>query len=193
LRHFLDSFAPERPESPGKARLLAEGRPGSNQPLVRLSEAKSHVSLPQNRLKRGPNPKGRDGVQHAVLAILAAGVAGWIWGAIWYGVLGKSYQRALGLNPDDCKDKKMPLLPMVAAFVAALVMSAVLYQLLTNLGVLGVWPAMVAGFTVGVGFVLTTVLVNNMFQQKSFTLTVIDGGHWVLALVIEAAVISLLA
>ena len=130
---------------------------------------------------------------HAILAILAAGVAGWIFGAVWYGVLSKPYQRALGLNPDDCKDKKMPLLPMVAAFVAAVVMSAVLYQLLTNLGVLGVWPAMVAGFTVGVGFVLTTVLVNNMFQQKSFTLTVIDGGHWVLALVIEAVVISLLA
>ena len=130
---------------------------------------------------------------HAILAILAAGAAGWIWGAIWYGVLSRPYQRALGLNPDDCKDKKMPILPMVAAFVAALVMSAVLYQLLTNLGVLGVWPAMVAGFTVGVGFVLTTVLVNNMFQQKSFTLTVIDGAHWVLALVIEAAVISLLA
>jgi len=130
---------------------------------------------------------------HAILAILAAGAAGWIWGAVWYGVLSKPYQRALGLNPDDCKDKKMPILPMVAAFVAALVMSAVLYQLLTNLGVLGVWPAMVAGFTVGVGFVLTTVLVNNMFQQKSFTLTVIDGGHWVLALVIEAVVISLIA
>jgi hypothetical protein len=129
----------------------------------------------------------------AIVAILAAGVAGWVFGAIWYGVLGKPYQRALGLNPDDCKDKKMPLLPMVAAFVAALVMSAVLYQLLTNLGVLGVWPSVVAGFTVGVGFVLTTVLVNNMFQQKSFALTVIDGGHWVLALVIEAVVISLLA
>jgi hypothetical protein len=129
----------------------------------------------------------------AIISILAAGVAGWIFGAVWYGVLSKPYQRALGLNPDDCKDKKMPLLPMIAAFVAAVVMSAVLYQLLTNLGVLGTWPSMVAGFTVGVGFVLTSLLVNNMFQQKSFALTVIDGGHWVLALVIEAVVISLLA
>ena len=132
-------------------------------------------------------------MQHAMIAIVAAGVAGWIWGAIWYGVLGKPYQLALGLNPDDCKDKKMPILPMVAAFVAALVMSAVLYHLMTRLGVQGLLPAMVTGFTLGVGFVLTTVLVNNMFQQKSFTLTLIDGGHWVLALVIEAAVIALLA
>ncbi len=131
-------------------------------------------------------------MSHAIIAILAAGAAGWIFGAVWYGVLSKPYQRALGLNPDDCKDKKMPLLPMVAAFVAAVVMSAVLYQLLTNLGVLGLWPSMVAGFTVGVGFLLTATLVNNMFQQKSFALTVIDGCHWVLALVIEAVVISLL-
>jgi hypothetical protein len=132
-------------------------------------------------------------MQHAIIAILAAGVAGWIWGAIWYGVLGKPYQRALGLNPDDCKGKKMPIAPMVAAFAAALVMSAVLYQLLANLGVMGVRDSMVTGLTVGVGFVLTTVMVNNMFQQKSPALTVIDGAHWVLALVVEAAVISLLA
>jgi hypothetical protein len=131
-------------------------------------------------------------MQHAIIAILAAGVAGWIWGAIWYGVLGKPYQRALGLDPEACKGKKMPVLPMVATFLAALVMSAVLYQLLTNLGVMGLRDSMVAGLTIGVGFVLTTVLVNNLFQQKSATLTLIDGGHWVLALVIEAAVISLL-
>jgi hypothetical protein len=132
-------------------------------------------------------------MQHAIIAILAAGVAGWIWGAIWYGVLGKPWQRALGLNPEDCKGKKMPIAPMVAAFAAALVMSAVLYQLLANLGVMGVRDSIVTGLTIGVGFVLTTVMVNNMFQQKSPALTVIDGAHWVLALVVEAAVIALLA
>jgi MFS family permease len=136
---------------------------------------------------------GEKDMHNPFIAILAAGMAGWIFGAIWYGVLSKPYQRALGLNPDDCKDKKMPLLPMVAAFVAAVVMSAVLYQLLTNLGVMGVMPSAVAGLTLGVGFLATSTLVNNMFQQKSFALTVIDGGHWTLALVVEAVVISLLA
>jgi MFS family permease len=130
---------------------------------------------------------------HAIIAILAAGVAGWIFGAIWYGALSKAYQRALGLNPDDCKDKKMPLAPMLVSFLVAIVMSAVLYQLLTNLGVIGLVPSLVAGFTIGVGFLLTSTLVNNMFQQKSFALTVIDGGHWVLAVMVEAVVIALLA
>jgi hypothetical protein len=127
------------------------------------------------------------------VVILAAGAAGWIFGAVWYGVLSKPYQRALGLNPDDCKDKKMPMAPMVASFLAALVMSAVLYQLLTILGVQGVMGSAITGLTIGVGFVLTSVAVNNMFQQKSLMLTVIDAGHWVLALMIESAVIALLA
>jgi hypothetical protein len=132
-------------------------------------------------------------MHNPIIAILAAGVAGWIFGAIWYGILSKPYQRALGLNPDDCTDKKMPMAPMLVAFLAAIVMSAVLYQVLSNLGVMGLMPAVTAGFTIGVGFLLTSTLVNNMFQQKSFALTVIDGGHWVLAVMIEAAVLALLA
>ncbi|MEO8302419.1 MAG: DUF1761 domain-containing protein [Rhizomicrobium sp.] len=127
------------------------------------------------------------------IVILAAGLAGWIFGAVWYTVLGKPWQRAVGLNPDDCKDKKMPMTPLVAAFLAAVVMSAVLYQLLTNLGVMGVMPSAIAGLTLGAGLMLTSTLVNNLFQGRSFILTVIDGGHWTLVLVIEAVVIALLA
>src|ERR1700744_2586394 len=107
-------------------------------------------------------------MHNPILAILGAGVAGWVFGAIWYGALGKVWQRALKLDPETCKNQKMPLAPMLVSFLAALVMSAVLYQLLANLGVLGVAPAALAGLTVGVGFLATSILVNNMFQQKSF-------------------------
>src|SRR5215469_11186479 len=132
-------------------------------------------------------------MHNPIVAILVAAVAGWIFGAIWYGTLGKTWQRALGKDPEACKGQKMPLAPMVVSFLAAVVMSAVLYQLLTNLGVLGVGPAALAGLTIGAGFLLTSILVSNMFQQKPFTLTVIDGGHWVLAVVVEAVVLSLIA
>ena len=132
-------------------------------------------------------------MHNPIIAILAAALAGWIFGAIWYGALGKAWQRARGLDPESCKGQKMPLAPMVVSFLAAIVMSAVLYQLLSNLGVLGIGPAALAGLTIGVGFLLTSTLVNNMFQQKTFALTVIDGGHWVLAVVVEAVVLSLIA
>jgi len=131
-------------------------------------------------------------MHNPILAIICAGVAGWVFGAIWYGALGKVYQRALGLDTEACKGRKMPLAPMVTSFVVALVMSAVMYQLLSNLGVLGMAPAALAGITIGVGFLGCSVLVNNMFQQKPFALTLIDGGHWVLAVTVEAVVLSLL-
>jgi hypothetical protein len=126
------------------------------------------------------------------IAILAAGVAGWLFGAVWYTVLGRVWQTALGNDPDGCKGKKMPLAPMLVSFLAALVMSAVLYQLLINLGVMGVQNGAAAGLTIGIGFVATSVLVNNMFQGKKLMVTIIDSAHWVLALVIEGVVISLL-
>lgn len=132
-------------------------------------------------------------MHNPIIAILAAGLAGWLLGAVWYTALSRPWQRALGLDPEACKGKPMPKTPLLVAFLSACVMSAVLYQLLTNLGVMGVAASAIAGLTIGIGFLATSILVNNLFQQRSFMLTVIDGGHWVLAVVVESVVISLLA
>jgi hypothetical protein len=132
-------------------------------------------------------------MHNPVIAILAAGLAGWVFGAVWYGVFGKPWQRAQGINPDDCKDKKMPLNLLLVSFLAALVMSATIYYLLASMGMVGIGPSALFGLTIGVGLIMVSLLVNNLFQQRHFTLTVIDGGHWALALTIEAAVIALLA
>lgn len=141
-----------------------------------------------------------------LLAVAAAGFASWVFGAVWYTVLGKPWQTALGLDPgasaqagatpkDPCKGQKMPLAPLVVALLAALVMAAVLHQLLLGMGMLGVmtvWDGALAGFTVGAGFVLMSTLVNNLFQGRKLLVTVIDGAHWVLALAIQGAVIAAL-
>jgi hypothetical protein len=40
------------------------------------------------------------------------------------------------------------------------------------------------------GFVVTTILVNNAFSGRSYKLTAIDAGHWLLALVVMSMVIG---
>lgn len=132
-------------------------------------------------------------MQSALIAIAAAGLAGWLFGAVWYMTLGKPWQRAHGMNVDDCKDKKMPLTPMVVALLGAIVMAAVLYQVMAGLGVMTVGQAAITGLILGLGFLFTATLVNNQFQGKGRIATLIDGGHWTLVLVIEAVVIILLA
>jgi hypothetical protein len=87
----------------------------------------------------------------------------------------------------------MPVTPLVVALLGALVMAATLYQILTNLGVMGVAHGAIAGLTIGVGFLFVATVVNNQFQQKNWVATVIDGAHWALVLTIEGAVIMALA
>ena len=51
---------------------------------------------------------------------------------------------------------------MVVSFLAALVMSAVLYYLLASMGVVGVGPSALMGLTIGVGLIMVSLLVNNL-------------------------------
>jgi MFS family permease len=132
-------------------------------------------------------------MQSTIIAILSAGLAGWVFGAIWYTSLGKPWQRAHGLNPEECKDQKMPLTPLLVALLGAIVMAAVLHQVLTSLGVMGVAQGAIAGLTLGAGFLFIATMVNNQFQQKNWVATLNDGGHWSLVLMIEGAVITALA
>ena len=130
---------------------------------------------------------------HHPLAIIGlAGVAAFLFGAVYYTSLGKAYQRALGKNPDDCKDQKMPLTPLGICLVAEWIMAAVLYQLFANLGTMGWMAGAIAGATVGLGFMATSTVVNNAFPGRKLMLSVIDSIHWIAVGTIEGAVIGAL-
>ncbi|OJT97238.1 MAG: hypothetical protein BGN82_07060 [Alphaproteobacteria bacterium 65-7] len=132
----------------------------------------------------------------AITSVLAAGLAGWVFGAVWYTVLGKVWLRARGLDPQACKDKKMPLAPLAIALVAALVMATVMHQLLLGMGMLGVMTVAegaLAGLTVGIGFMATSVLVNHMFHGQGWLVILIDAAHWIMVAAIQGALIAALA
>ncbi len=40
-------------------------------------------------------------MHNSYIAILAAALAAWVFGAIWYGVLGKTWMAASGIAPDE--------------------------------------------------------------------------------------------
>ena len=130
------------------------------------------------------------------VAIIAAAVASWLAGAVWYGVLGKQWLAALGwteanvAGPDG--KRRMPMGPMILSFVAALIMAFMLSGLMGHVGPISVRSGIISGALVWVGFVITTIAVNNAFQKRKGMLTVIDGGHWLFALVVQGAVLGAL-
>jgi hypothetical protein len=133
------------------------------------------------------------------LAILVAAVAGWLIGAVWYVALSKPWVAAHGWTIEEFKrraeaNKGTPAawLPFVLAFVAELVMAWVLAGLVGHLGPgqVTVWNGIVSAAFVWLGFVLTTVAVNNMFAMRKPMLSVVDAGHWLAVLVVMGAVIG---
>ena len=127
------------------------------------------------------------------LGILAAAVAAFIFGAIWYTALGKHWQLAQGLDPEACKGRKMPLAPLAICFVGELVMAFALFLMLEHLSVVGwMWGAH-AGALVGAGIILPTVVINNAFPGRKPALSVIDGAHWIIVAAIEGAVLGAFA
>ena len=134
------------------------------------------------------------------LAIVVAGIAGWVVGAAWYMSLSKQWMAAHGKTPEQFKAEAAASrgttpawLPFPLAFIAELIMAWVLAGLLAHLGPdqTTVSNGIVSALFVWVGFVFTTVAVNNLFSFRKFMLTVIDSGHWLAVLLVMGIVLGL--
>ena len=129
------------------------------------------------------------------LAILVAAVAAWLAGAVWYTGLGEAWLAALGktrADMEEARDKPGYWLPFVYSFLANLVMAWVLAGLIGHLGAGAFTLAngMISALFCWLGFIATTLLVNNSFARRSARLLWIDGGHWLVVLLLMGAIIG---
>lgn len=120
--------------------------------------------------------------------VIAAGVA-WLAGALWYTALGKPWAAALGSTPEAMKSRTTAL-PFVYALLAELVMAWVLAGLIGHIGALTLRGGVISAAFCWLGFVITTMLVNNSFARRDWRLLLIDGGHWLIVLLLMGAIIG---
>ena len=127
------------------------------------------------------------------LAIVIAAIVAWLAGAAWYMTLGKFWMPALGITPEkmhEAKNRPGAFLPFIYAFVAELVMAWVLAGLIGHLGPVTLRNGIISAAFCWLGFVITTILVNNSFAMRDWRLLCIDGGHWLVVLLLMGAVIG---
>jgi hypothetical protein len=127
------------------------------------------------------------------LAIAIAAIVAWLAGAAWYMALGKTWMAALGITPEQmaqAKNQPGAYLPFIYSFVAELIMAWMLAGLLGHLGPLTLRGGVIAAAFCWLGFVITVMVVNNGFARRDWRLLFIDGGHWLLVLVLMGAVIG---
>jgi hypothetical protein len=133
------------------------------------------------------------------LAILAAAVAAWIFGAVYYGTVANAWVAALGRTMADFKAEQAAktgrlgaIGPYILSFFAELLMAWVLAGVIAHLGAVTVKNGVVSALFIWAGFVLTTMATNNAYTGRKPMLTVIDAAHWLGALVIMGAIIGVM-
>lgn len=125
-----------------------------------------------------------------VVAVAAAAVASFAFGAAWYMTLSGPWMAAVGKTEDDLKRQSSPL-PYILAMLCQLVMAAALAWLGTALGRMDLTGMVTLAAVLWLGFVLTTQAVNHGFQGAPRMLTLIDGGHWLGVMAVQAVVLAL--
>ena len=127
------------------------------------------------------------------LAILIATIAGFAFGAAYYMSLSKPWLAAIGKTKEQiaAEGKGSPL-PFIISIVALAVMAVVLAGTIGHLGTgqMTLRNGVITALFMWVGFVITTMAVNNAFGQRKASLSVIDGIHWLGVLVIQGAIVG---
>ena len=129
------------------------------------------------------------------LAIVIAAVVAWLAGAGWYMSLGKTWMAALGTTPEKmqaARNQPGAFLPFIYVFVAELVMAWVLAGVIGHLGAVTLRSGFISAAFCWLGFVITAMVVNNIFAMRDWRLLLIDGGHWLLVMLLMGAIIGVM-
>jgi hypothetical protein len=130
------------------------------------------------------------------VSILIGAVAAWLFGGVYYSALSKVWMAALGKTQEQCqaefaaKSTADKALPFVLVFAADIVMGWALYGILIHVGTFSIRAGLISAVAIWFAFVLTTVTVNNAFQGRKHTLSLIDGGGWLGAMLIIGAIVG---
>ncbi len=128
-----------------------------------------------------------------ILAIVVAAVAGFAFGSVYYMALSGPWLKAVEKTREELMPSGKPKPgPFIASIVALLVMAWVLAGTMGHLGPgqVTLRNGVISGFFIFIGFVATTLAVNNAFGGRRPMLTVIDGGHWLGVLLLQGAIIG---
>ena len=123
-------------------------------------------------------------------AVVVAAIAAFLFGGLYYRVLGPYWIKAVGITKKNLKTTSST--PLIITIIAELIMAWVLAGLIAHLGPgqITVRNGVESAAFVWLGFVITTLAVNNAFAMRKPMLNVIDGAHWLGVLLIIGAVIG---
>lgn len=128
-----------------------------------------------------------------LISVLAAALAAYVFGSVWYMALAKPWVAATGIQVGENGrpvNSSNPV-PFIMAFIMAVLVAGMMRHIFEMAGI----DTVGKGFTTGLGlglFVAAPWIVNNvMFSNKPKQLILIDGGYAAGGCTVAGVVLSL--
>lgn len=109
------------------------------------------------------------------VSVVAAAVAAWIFGAIWYGVIGKQWMAASGLT-EETIDRKNPA-PYIVSFLCTLLVAGMTRHILESTSAHSGSSGLLTGLGLGLFVATPWIATNVMFSQRPRSLIWMDGVY----------------
>lgn len=127
----------------------------------------------------------------SIWALLVAALVPFLVGFIWYGpLLGKTWQKEVGLSDKDIKDANMPQifgLTLLANLLTVYVLAGLLNF---NSAELDVSSGAMVGLWLGVAFQAMMLATQYLFSRRSLKLWLIDASYTVLNTTLAGAILG---
>lgn len=124
------------------------------------------------------------------LAVVGAGFAYFVLGAVWYSdaLMGRQYRAALGLDPDQAgkPESKSLIVNLIGWLVSALALALVMAASEAS----GVGDGILFGLLVGVGMVVTQMLVMTTFEGRGNALFKVNAPYVVIGYLVMGIVLA---
>ncbi len=124
------------------------------------------------------------------ISVIAAAVAAWIFGAVWYGIIGKQWMAASGLT-EETIDRKNPA-PYIVSFLCTLIVAGMMRHILAASGAHSGSAGLLTGLGLGLFVATPWIATNVMFSQRPRSLIWMDGVYPTVGCALMGLVLTIL-
>lgn len=129
-----------------------------------------------------------------IIKVLAAALAAYAFGAVWYTTMSKPWIKAAGIAV-DANGKPMgsgSAAPFVVGFVAEVLVAGMMRHIFAMSGLDTLPEGIMGGFGIGAFLITPWVAMNYAFAARSYRLTALDGVNSVVGCTLMGVVLTLL-
>ena len=129
-----------------------------------------------------------------LLAVIAATVAAFAFGAVWYGLLAGPWKEASGValgEDGEPLNAKSPV-PYVTSFVCILLVTGMMRHSFATADIETFSKGVLSGGGIGLFFISPWLALTNGYNMRPMKLTMIDAGYATIGCAIAGGVLMLL-